>query len=508
VANLLDGLIGLKPLRPLQVRAMDMLRGSLGSGRKRPILQAPVGFGKTVIGAHIVAGALEKRKRVAFCVPMLNLVDQTFERFVENGISAGDMGVMQGDHPWRRPNAPVQICSIQTLGRRGFPEVDLAVVDEVHLRFKAIDSWMAELPAKMFVGLSATPWSRGLADHWDDLLIPTTIAELIEQGWLSKFRVFAPSHPDLEGVSTVAGDYHEGQLSDRMSGKQLVADVVANWCEKGESRPTLVFAVDRAHAGVLAAQFAEVGVATAYVDAFTPREERQKIAGDFQRGEVKVICSVGTMTTGVDLDIRCIVMARPTRSKALFVQCMGRGLRIAPGKENLLVFDHSDNHLRLGMVTDIHQTKLLSGKSEEREAEREAREAKPSLPRECQACTALIPPGVRECLHCGHVPAKRTDVETIEGELIEIGKERRKKNREWAVDDKAAFFGELKRYGEIQGYAPGWAARKYREKFDVWPNDPRIRDAEPRDVSVSTHGWIRSRQIAFAKSKQKFARAS
>ena len=132
---------------------------------------------------------------------------------------------------------PVQICSAQTLARRGFPEVDVAVVDECHLRFDVIDRWMAERPEMIFVGLSATPWSVGMADHWSDLIVPTSISELIEVGKRSSFRVWAPSHPDLDGIATVAGDYHEGQLSERMSEPTLVADVVSTWLERGHDQP-------------------------------------------------------------------------------------------------------------------------------------------------------------------------------------------------------------------------------------------------------------------------------
>src|SRR6185312_14143024 len=216
------------PLRPLQQAAMDQLKSSLRAGKRRIVLQAATGFGKTILGAHMAAGALEKGNRCAFVVPQLSLIDQTFTRFVENGISPGDMGVMQADHPWRRPAAPLQICSVQTVDRRGFPEVKFVIVDEAHIRFKAIDRWVATRPDVLFFGLSATPWSRGMGEIWDDLIVPTTLADLI-----------------------AAGEYHEGELSSLMSGKEIVADVVTTWLEKAEGRPTLLFAVDRAHAATL-----------------------------------------------------------------------------------------------------------------------------------------------------------------------------------------------------------------------------------------------------------------
>ena len=217
------------------------------------------------------------------------------------------------------------------------PMVDFVVMDECHLRFKAMDDWMDAEPEKIFVGLTATPWSIGLGDRFDDLIIPTSIDELTRDGFLSPLRAFAPTKPDLTGIKMIAGDFHEGQLAERMSGKSIVADVVTTWLDKGEGCPTLLFAVDRAHADVLQRQFAASGVPAAYVDANTEREERTQIGRALERGEIKVICSVGTMTTGVDLDIRCISYCRPTKSEILWVQSIGRGLRIANGKSECIL---------------------------------------------------------------------------------------------------------------------------------------------------------------------------
>ena len=492
----------LMELRPQQTRAMDMLRASLRSGHKRPIIQAATGFGKTVIAAHIVSGAREKGKRIAFCVPALSLIDQTFDRFAENGVEASEMGVMQGDHPWRRPSAPVQICSVQTIASRGWPEVDVVVIDEVHLRFKAVDEWMAAEPNKVFIGLSATPWSRGLADHWDDLLVPTSIGELIDAKLLAPFKAFAPAHVDLKGIKTVAGDYHEGQLSSLMSKKSIVADVVQTWLNKAERRPTLVFAVDRAHAAILHDQFEQAGVSSAYVDANTSREDRAELAKKFQSGLVEVICSVGTMTTGVDLDVRCIVLARPTKSEILFVQMVGRGLRTAKGKDHLLLLDHSDNHMRLGMVTDIKHEHLIGGKG----SKEITTEGKEKLPKDCPKCAFLVPVGVFECPNCGYKPKRPQSVEVTDGELVELqfaAKVKRKDNRDMTVDEKARFFGELKRYAIENKYKEGWASMKYKDKFGVWPNDPRVRNAPVRPVSPGVRNWVISQNIKWAKSRSR-----
>jgi DNA repair protein RadD len=405
-----------RELRPHQVKAIEKLRQSLGSGKRRPVLKAPTGFGKTVLAAAIVEGALAKKKRVIFTVPALSLVDQTVKAFWDDDIR--DVGVIQGTNAMTDWSRPIQVASVQTLQRRPIPEVDLVLIDECHRWFDLYPKWMAD-PAwqrRPFIGLSATPWTRGLGQYFDDLIIAATTQDLISEGYLSPFRVFAPSHPDLTGVRTVAGDYDQGDLSGVMSDAHLVADIVDTWLQRAENRSTFCFAVDRAHAKHLQAKFAEAGVSTGYIDAYTPIGERCEIERKFHDGDIRVVCNVGCLTTGIDWDVRCIVLARPTKSEILFVQIIGRGLRPAEGKEDCLILDHSDTHLRLGFVTDIHHEVLDDGRprANARASDRIR------LPKECPQCAFLKPPRTSKCPACGFKAEAIDDTEVAEGELIEI----------------------------------------------------------------------------------------
>lgn len=480
-----------KPLRPHQSTAIAQLTRSILEGNRRTVVQMPTGAGKTRTAAEIVIGALRKGNRVCFTVPAISLIDQTVEAFEAEGII--DIGVIQSNHPRTDPGAPVQVASVQTLARRAMPDCEMVVIDECHLRFKAMSEWMRNEPRKVFVGLSATPWAVGMADDWQALVVPVRMQALIDQRFLSPFRVYAPSHPDLSGVKTLAGDYHEGQLSDVMSDRVLIADIVQTWLKLGNWEPTLVFAVDRAHAAKLQAEFKAAGVPMGYCDANTDRVERQLLFGQLARREIAGICNVGTLTTGVDADVRCIVLARPTKSEMLHVQIIGRGLRPAAGKAECIILDHADNHARLGFVTDIHHARLLSGKDKRAPTRKEKGEP---LPKECPACNALKVAGVRECPYCGFEPVRQSDIETEDGELQEISRGKAKAKPTMA--DKQAFWSMAQFVDRERGKGGRLAKALYRGKYDVWPKGL---DNTPREPSPEFLSYERSRRIAFAKSR-------
>ena len=286
-------------LRPHQERGLEALRGSLAAGKRRPLLQLPTGAGKTVVAANIIRRALAKGKCVAVVVPALSLIDQTVAAFEAEGIHC--IGVIQGLHERTDRDQPVQVCSVQTIARRKRPDVDLVIVDEAHELHKEIFRWMADCPDIPFIGLSATPWARGLGKYYDDVIIAATTKDLIEQGYLSKFKVFAPSEPNLEGVRTLAGDFHERELADAVDKPALVGDVIQTWIDRGENRPTLCYAVNRPHAEHLQQRFVEAGVAAEYIDCYTDRVDRERIFDRFRAGATKVICNVATLATGIDL---------------------------------------------------------------------------------------------------------------------------------------------------------------------------------------------------------------
>lgn len=482
-------------LRPGQVALLEQIDAAIAGGCRRLIAQAPTGFGKTIVAAHRLRLLQDTGRRGIFTVPALSLVDQTVEKLFAEGVT--DIGVIQGSHRRTNPSRLIQVATPQSLQRREIPDADEILLDEAHIWFRKLypklldDPRFADVP---IIGLTATPWSKGLGKHFDRLIVGATTAELIEDKLLSPFRSFAPASPDLTGVRTIAGDYHEGDLAEAVNKATLVADVVETWQARAENRPTLCFAVDRAHAKNLQTQFLAAGIAAEYVDAYTEAPDRAAIAKRFHSGEIRVVCNVGCLTTGVDWDVRCIILARPTKSEILYVQMIGRGLRTAEGKTDCLILDHSDNHTRLGFVTDIHHDELDNGE-QRRAAVTDRAEA---LPKKCIKCTFLKPPKTLQCPCCGFIPVPQAGAVHRDGELIQL--ESRRAAVATTQQERIQFHAELRHIADQRSYKSGWAAQQYRQKFGSFP--PWAWNERPTSIpSATTISWVRSRAIAFAKRR-------
>lgn len=495
---------GQHELRDYQEAAIGSVKDWMKAGKKRVILQMPTGSGKTATAAAIINSALGKGNRVIFTVPALSLITQTIESFRRDGIT--NIGVMQGQHILTDADQPVQICSVQTLARRQIPPSSLVIVDEAHVVFDLYERWFnnpawANVP---FIGLSATPWTKGLGKLWHKLVIGATTQSMIDKGHLCKFRVFAPSKPDLEGIKTVAGDYDLSGLDKAMNKTAITADIVKTWIEKGQDRPTLCFAVNRAHAANICDEFNRAGVPAAYVDGETPLDDRDELAQDFKAGKYKIICNVGVMTTGVDLPfVSCLILARPTKSEMLFVQIVGRGLRPAEGKEDCLILDHSDTTARLGFVTDIHHTELDDGTK--RRGSGQAKEKKEPLPKPCPACTYLMPPKTRVCVSCGFELKPKANVRVRDGQLVEHlgqGHDKFLFNDDPDFHEKETFYRELLGLAEERGYKHGWAFHQYRQKYHEKPD--KSFSSRPIMASLKTRNWLKH---VWIKRKKAEARA-
>jgi DNA repair protein RadD len=202
------------------------------------------------------------------------------------------------------------------------------------------------------------------------------------------------------------------------------------------------------------------------------------------------------LTHGVDWDVRCVILARPTKSEMLYVQMVGRGLRIAEGKDHCLILDHSDTTLTLGFVTEIHHEELHDGKTRET-IKRDAIK----LPKACPQCAFLRPPSTPECPNCGFVATPVCKVRHAEGELAELTRDKTLiLDPATLAERQRRFYAELLYIGRDRSYQRGWAWHKFEEKFGCRP-PYEFNNLMPLPPSDSTLRWEKSRRIAWAKSR-------
>jgi DNA repair protein RadD len=489
--------LSLPPMRAWQARCVDQIRQAIREGHRRIVVQSPTGAGKTLLAAHLFAGSIAKGKRPLFTVPDITLVEQTLKSFERVGIH--DVGVIQAQHERTDFSAQVQIASVQTLIRRELPEVDLIVCDEVHVQYKILND-LLDGPLwkdKVIIGLSATPWARGMGLHWTKLIIGATIKELIADGILCNFQGYGPAEDvDLSGVRIVKGEFDEGQSSAIMRDAKIVADVVEQWKNHGSVERIFMFCVDRAHARDQQAKFEAAGIPFGYIDGTMEMDERKPIFADFRSGKITGIASVGCLSRGVDEDVHCIIDVAPTNSEMDFVQKIGRGLRNPNGNKTLLILDHAGNAQRLGMVTDIHHETLDSRPPGDRTKAESGNSKK--KPHKCPSCNAIVSYGAAKCSLCGTVLKATSKTTHAPGELSEYTSDGKRKDK--TVEDRQAWYSGFLAIAEARGHSEGWAAYRYKAKFGVWPNGLR---KEPSPPSREVESYDKFLRIKYIKGKQK-----
>jgi DNA repair protein RadD len=490
-----------RPLREYQQTAIDLVLDAIGRGERRIVLQLPTGGGKTRIASELIKDARRQGLRVLVVAPRLSLINQTTESFEVDGI--GDIGVIQGKHYRTNKFAAVQVASAQTLSRRPVPEgIGLVIVDECHIRDKALHRLMTapEWASVPFVGLSATPWTKGLGKHFTLLLKPTSITDLIGGGFLVPPKIFCPPGPDLSQVRVDRGDFVTSQLSHAVDTKELVGNVIDTWLAKGGNRPTLVYRVDCAHAQHLQERFLEAGIVAEYIDGDSPLFEREEVFKRLADGSTKIICNVAVADTGVDIPaVSCIVDARPTKSKMRLTQTIGRGLRPFKDKVDCIVLDHSGNVRRLGDPREIDYSSLDTGDEASAEKRKKDEAGTPEAIF-CPQCHAQLPcPKPRKCPDCGEIFWAITSVAERDGELVEYGSETIGPATKISLAVKQNWYASFLWMLAERGKNPKAAYHLFVAKFKEEP-PYGWRTMEHVPPSVEQRNFVRSRNIAYAKA--------
>lgn len=486
-------------LRDYQSATLDALRNGFVDGHHAQILYAPTGAGKTEMAIALLNATRIKGNRAAMILDRVILCDQTSQRLEKYGI---EHGVLQAGHWRHRPWEQLQVCSAQTLEKRGsFPGLSLLIVDEAHVIRKQTADFIKANPEIKVIGLTASPFTKGLGQIYSNVVSTVTTQQLVEQKVLVPLRVFIAKEIDMDGAKKVAGEWSQAESEKR--GMQITGDIVAEWIAKttevfGGPRKTIVFCSGVNHGADLAKKFAEHGynfVAVSYRDS---DDYKREVIEEFAKPDTEIHGLIATdiLTKGFDVpDVMIGVSARPfSKSLSSHIQQMGRVMRSSEGKEFALWLDHSGNYLRFrddweavysGGVIELDDSK----EKPKRELTTDEKAAA-----KCPKCGALWPKGSDTCLACGHVRQNKSMIENVPGRMEELAT-----NVASPSISKQQFWAQLMYYVLYQGKSRGWAAHTYREKFGAWP---RGLSDKPEPPGKEVEKFIKHRLVVYLKRRK------
>lgn len=446
-------------LRDYQTKIIDDVRSLFFNGVKRVLVQAPTGSGKTAIMAHVAKTSADQGMTTWFVVHRRELVKQSLKAFELEGINAG---VVSADWP-RLHYAKAQICSIQTIIRclGAIKKPHLVCFDECH--HVAARSWMKVfnfVPEAFKIGLTATPErldGHGLKDYFDKIVSGPSIQSLTDQGFLSPYKLYAPSGIDLSGVRTQMGDYVKSDLSTAADKPTITGNAISEYLKLAPGKRAVVFCVSLEHSRHVVEQFNAAGIKAEHVDGESSIQERDGAIERFARGETLVLSNVDLFGEGFDLPaIEVAILLRPTQSLALYLQQVGRSLRPFPGKSSAVILDHAGNCERHGLPDEDRQWSL-EGHRDKKKSVQQVRI------KVCPKCYAAMPTGSSYCKYCGYVfTAQEREVAHAEGNLAEVDVAAIKKRRAWEVA-RAQSYEDLVAIGRARNYSrpEAWAKIQY-----------------------------------------------
>lgn len=359
-------------LHPYQDRAIADVNAAWQTNRST-LLVLPTGCGKTIVMARL-ASERAKVGRVLVLAHMRELITQAAEKFsrwapeLRLAIEMGeDRAFLDGLYP-----PDVVIASRQSISRKQrlqrFPADTFASVfiDEAHRatagEYRRI---LERFGNAKVLGVSATP-DRGdgeaLGQVFESVAHTYELRAAIDDGWLVPIlqKSVRVAGLDLSKIKTVAGDLNQGELEAQLRRDEHLHAVAEPIAELTEGRRTLAFTVTVAHAYDLARVLRGYGITADALDGTSTLEKRAEILGQFRSGAIQVLCNCALFTEGFDLpEISAVAIARPTKSRALFAQMVGRGTRLAEGKRDLLVLDFRGNAGKHLLVTPAD---ILGGK--------------------------------------------------------------------------------------------------------------------------------------------------
>jgi superfamily II DNA or RNA helicase len=412
----------------------------------------PTGGGKTVIFTWMGKAIIERQKSVWFLAHRQELCEQISGKLLEFGVPHG---LIMAGMPMTRASA--QVGMIGTVKNRlgHLPPPDLLVVDECHHTPAASYAGIlaAMPPTTKIVGFTATPErldGTGLSKFYDDLVCGPSTAELIELGYLAEPIVYAPKLVDTSELHSLGGDFKKDEAAELLDKPAITGDAIEHYKRLAGGTSAVAFCVTVDHAIHVANKFSAAGIPAAHVDGSMGREVRKSILDRFRSGEILVLTSADLISEGFDLPrITTAILLRPTKSLGLYLQQVGRSLRVDAAKSNAIILDHVQNCYMHGLPTADREWSL-EGRTKKRKG------ASIGI-KTCSVCFIVYQGKV--CPQCKVAePSQGRQIEEKAGELVQIADIKLAAKKEVG---RARSLDALRAIEKQRNYKSGWADHVY-----------------------------------------------
>lgn len=399
---------------------------------KNIILWSQMGSGKSEMCAYIAQDCLKDGMPVVIIVRGRELVKNLSDRLSKYKI---DHSIHMAGHYKYDKSKLIQVCSIDTmLSRDSYPYCDVncvVIMDEAHKDYSKV---FEKYKTQYKLGMTATPFANDMS-MYSDFVQPLEPYELRDMGVLVPEKIYCPHVIDTSSLKIIAGDFKRDQVEQLVTNGEIVGNVISDYQEYGQNRPSVCFAVSVEHSKQLCDEFNKRGIRSVHCDANSSDIERKNAKEGLENGTIKVVCNVDIFSVGWDCPIvSCIILARPTWSLIWYLQAIGRGLRSHSNKSDCIILDNAGNVFRHGTPyrsREINLEKPEKGKKKKYNLDESVRN--------CEECFFVYESKLITCPQCGATPPKR-EIKKIEGILKLYNETEEQREVRIRLETQAAFY--------------------------------------------------------------------
>lgn len=415
-------------LYPYQRDAVNAINDYFAATGGHPLVEVPTGGGKSLILGTFIKEAVTQYPdtRIICLCHVPELLGQNLQELVGFWPEA-PAGIYSAKLGQRQIHCQILYAGIQSIHRKAhnLRPVDIVIVDEAHLISRKSNTMYRRFlndleqinPNVKFVGLSATLFRmdsgmlhKGDGAIFDDVCFSINIRDLINDGYLCRpISKSADTQIDTSQVGTSGGEFIQKQLEAAAISQEAVDAIADEIVANSEGRNgILIFGCGVKHSTMLRDAMVARGISCGAIFGNTPNVERSQTLNAFKQRKIRALSSMNTITTGFNArHVDMIALARATKSRGLYIQIIGRGTRLFPGKKDCLCLDFGGNIARHGPIDDIRPLK------EHREKD------KGDIPlKACPECGEDNPISARECEHCGFLfPEVVQKIDTVASTL-------------------------------------------------------------------------------------------